>query len=269
MVRQCQLLEVGRSSYYYEPQAENAYNQQLMRLLDEQYTRTPFYGSPRMTAWLRQQGHPVNHKRIERLMEQMGLQAIYPKPNLSKPAPGHNVYPYLLRNVKIEQVDQVWSCDITYIRMASGFIYLMAVIDWFSRYVLSWSVSISLEVDFCMEALDAALRRGRPQVFNTDQGSQFTSDAFTGRLQAASVAISMDGRGRALDNIFVERLWRTVKYEEVYLKSYDSVPEAIASLRAYLRFYNEERLHQSLGYRTPAAIYAQARKLTDTQYNLK
>jgi putative transposase len=161
VVRQCQLLEVGRSSYYYEPQAENAYNQQLMRLLDEQYTRTPFYGSPRMTAWLRQQGHPVNHKRIERLMEQMGLQAIYPKPNLSKPAPGHNVYPYLLRNVKIEQVDQVWSCDITYIRMASGFIYLMAVIDWFSRYVLSWSVSISLEVDFCMEALDAALRRGR------------------------------------------------------------------------------------------------------------
>ena len=235
-----------------------------MRLLDEQYTKTPFYGSPRMTAWLNQQGYAVNHKRVERLMEIMGLQAIYPKPNLSKPAPGHKIYPYLLRDVKIERVDQVWSCDITYIRMSNGFIYLMAVLDWYSRYVLSWSISISLEADFCLEALDTALRRGHPQIFNTDQGSQFTSDAFTGRLVKAGIDVSMDGRGRALDNIFVERLWRTVKYEEVYLKSYESVPEAIASLRAYLRFYNEERLHQSLGYRTPAAIYAAARKSSGT-----
>ena len=235
-----------------------------MWLLDEQYTKTPFYGSPRMTAWLNQQGYAVNHKRVERLMEIIGLQAIYPKPNLSKPAPGHKIYPYLLRDVKIERVDQVWSCDITYIRMSNGFIYLMAVLDWYSRYVLSWSISISLEADFCLEALDTALRRGHPQIFNTDQGSQFTSDAFTGRLVKAGIDVSMDGRGRALDNIFVERLWRTVKYEEVYLKSYESVPEAIASLRAYLRFYNEERLHQSLGYRTPAAIYAAARKSSGT-----
>lgn len=217
-----------------------------------------------MTAWLNQQGYVVNHKRVERLMQVMGLQAIYPKPNLSKPAPGHKIYPYLLRDVKIERVDQVWSCDITYIRMANGFIYLMAVLDWYSRYVLSWSISISLEADFCLEALDCALRRGHPQIFNTDQGSQFTSDAFTGRLVKAGIDVSMDGRGRALDNIFVERLWRTVKYEEVYLKSYESVPEALASLRAYLRFYNEERLHQSLGYRTPAAIYAAARKSSGT-----
>jgi len=264
VVRQCQLLDVNRASYYYTPLGESAYNQQLMRLLDEQYTKTPFYGSPRMTAWLQQQGYPVNHKRIERLMEGMGLQAIYPKPNLSKPAPGHRIYPYLLRDVKIARVDQVWSCDITYIRMTQGFVYLMAVMDWFSRYVLSWSVSISLETDFCLQALEKALRLGKPEIFNTDQGSQFTSDAFTGRLQKADIAISMDGRGRALDNIFIERLWRTVKYEEVYLKSYQSVPEAIASLRAYLRFYNEERLHQSLGYHTPAAIYAAARLQTET-----
>jgi len=259
MVRQCQLLDVNRASYYYTPLGESAYNLHLMRLLDEQYTKTPFYGSPRMTAWLQKQGYAVNHKRIERLMEVMGLQAIYPKPNLSKPAPGHRIYPYLLRDVKIERVDQVWSCDITYIRMTQGFIYLMAFIDWFSRYVLSWSVSISLEVDFCLQALDRALRRGKPEIFNTDQGSQFTSDAFTGRLQKADIAISMDGRGRALDNIFIERLWRTVKYEEVYLKSYESVPQAMSSLRAFLHFYNEERLHQSLGYSTPAAIYAAAR----------
>ena len=260
IVRQCQLLGVNRASYYYAPSGESAYNQHLMRLLDEQYTKTPFYGSPRMTAWLRQQGYVVNHKRVERLMEQMGLQAIYPKPRLSQPAPGHKVYPYLLRDVAIARVDQVWSCDITYIRMQSGFVYLMAVIDWFSRYVLSWSVSISLEADFCLEALEAALSLGTPAIFNTDQGSQFTSDAFTGRLERAGISISMDGRGRALDNIFVERLWRTVKYEEVYLHSYESVAQAVARLRSYLRFYNEERLHQSLGYRTPASVYAAARQ---------
>jgi putative transposase len=259
LVRQCQLLDVNRASYYYTPVGESAYNQQLMRLIDEQYTKTPFYGSPRMTAWLQRQGYRVNHKRVERLMEVMGLQALYPKPNLSKPTLGHRVYPYLLRDTKIVRVDQVWSCDITYIRMAQGFVYLMAVMDWFSRYLLSWSVSISLDTDFCLEALETALRRGKPAIFNTDQGSQFTSDAFTGRLLQADIAISMDGRGRALDNIFIERLWRTLKYEEVYLKSYQSVPQARESLKAYLHFYNEERLHQSLGYHTPAEIYTAAR----------
>lgn len=181
---------------------------------------------------------------------------------MSKPAPGHRIYPYLLRDVRIERVDQVWSCDITYIRMQRGFLSLMAVLDWYSRYVLSWSVSTTLEADFCLQALNAALERGCPQIFNTDQGSQFTSERFTDRLKQAGTAISMDGRGRALDNIFVERLWRTVKYEEVYLKSYESVPQAIASLRAYFLFYNEERLHQSLGYRTPSAIDAAARSIS-------
>lgn len=255
-MRQCQLLDLSRSSYYYVAQAESEENRLLMRLLDEQYTKTPFYGSPRMTAWLQQQGYAVNHKRVERLMSRMGLQAIYPKPKTSSPTPGHQIYPYLLRDVPIERADHVWSCDITYIRMQAGFIYLMAVIDWFSRYVLSWSVSISLDASFCLEALEQALQGGRPQIFNTDQGSQFTSDAFTGRLQRAGIQISMDGRGRALDNIFVERLWRTIKYEEVYLNSYESVRQAKERLGAYLRFYNQERLHQSLGYRTPAAIYA-------------
>jgi putative transposase len=185
----------------------------------------------------------------------MGLLPIYPKPALSTPTPGHQVYPYLLRGVALERVNQVWSCDITSIPMQQGFVYLFAILDWFSRFVVSWSVAVSLDVEFCLEALDAALRQNRPTIFNSDQGSQFTSDAFTSRLLAHQIAISMDGRGRALDNIFVERLWRTVKYEEVYLKAYTTVTEAIASLGAYFRFYNEERLHQSLGYRTPAAIY--------------
>jgi len=217
----------------------------LMRLLDEQYTRTPFYGTRRMAAWLRASGYGVNRKRIVRLMAEMGLVAIFPGPRLSMPAPGHKVYPYLLRGLVIERIDQVWSTDITYIRMPRGFMYLTAVIDWFS-----------------LEALDAALSQSRPDIFNTDQGSQFTSADFTGRLTAADVAISMDGRGRALDNIFVERLWRTVKYEEVYLKSYDTVRSAIEQLGAYFRFYNNERLHQSLGYRTPAEVYRAGNKQT-------
>ena len=232
----------------------------LMRLIDEQYTRTPFYGSRRMTAWLRAGGHCVNRKRILRLMDEMGLEAIYPKPRLSAAAPDHRVYPYLLRGLIIERVDQVWSTDITYIRMPRGFVYLTVVIDWFSRYVLSWSVSVTLDNWFCLEALDAALEQGRPEMFNTDQGSQFTSAEFTGRLTSADVAISMDGRGRALDNIFVERLWRTVKCEEVYLKSYETVRSAIEQLGAYFQFYNNERLHQSLGYRTPAQVYREHSK---------
>ena len=211
--RQCELLGVNRSTFYYAPQQEDTYNLLLMRLIDAQYTKTPFYGSPKMTHFLRDQGHSVNHKRVERLMAQMGLQAMVPRKSLSTPAPGHKIYPYLLRGVKIERVDHVWSCDITYIPMERGFLYLFAVIDWFSRYVLSWSVSTSLEVGFCVEALDRALERSSPLIFNSDQGSQFTSEAFTGRLQASGIAISMDGRGRALDNLFVERLWRTVKYE--------------------------------------------------------
>ena len=226
-----------------------------MRRLDEQYTATPFYGIRRMTAWLKSQGYGVNHKRVSRLLRQMGLAAIYPGPKLSQPGEGHRVYPYLLRGVRIERPNQVWSTDVTYIRLRQGFAYLVAVMDWFSRYVLSWRLSISLEVGFCLEALEGALAKGRPGIFNSDQGSQFTSGEYTGRLEREQILISMDGRGRALDNVFVERLWRSVKYEEVYLKDYATVPEARRGLASYFGFYNQERLHQALGYRTPAAVY--------------
>jgi putative transposase len=238
--------------------------QELLNRLDEQYTRTPFYGVRRMTAWLQQEEYAVNIKRVRRLLRLLGVEAIYPKPRTSTPAPGHRIYPYLLRDVPITCVDQVWSSDITYIRLAQGWLYLVAVLDWHSRYVLAWEVSNTLDSAFCVRALEQALARGRPAIFNTDQGSQFTSQEFTGRLQDADVRISMDGRGRALDNVFVERLWRSVKYEEVYLKSYESVPAAITSLAAYFRFYNEERLHQALGYRTPATVYA-ARSLPEAR----
>jgi putative transposase len=227
----------------------------LLRLLDEQYTRTPFYGSRKMTEWLRTEGFAVNRKRVSRLLATMGIEAVYPKPKGSQPGAGHKVFPYLLGGVKASRVNQVWSTDITYIRMAQGFLYLVAVMDWFSRYVLSWSLSLTLELDFCLEALRQALRRGRPEIFNSDQGSQFTSDKFTAELQARNIAISMDGRGRCMDNIFVERLWRSLKYEEVYLKDYTSVTEARTGIERYFRFYNQERLHQSLNYRTPAALY--------------
>jgi len=253
--RQCELLGVNRSGLYYEPVGESKENLALMRLLDEQFTRTPFYGSRRMTEWLATVGHPVNRKRVSRLMELLGIEAVYPKPKLSQPGEGHRIYPYLLRGTTVERVNQVWSTDITYIRMAQGFVYLVAVMDWFSRFVLSWALSLTMEVDFCIEALKRALRRGRPDIFNSDQGSQFTSEKFTGELTGRQIAISMDGRGRCMDNIFVERLWRSLKYEEVYLKDYGSVTEARASIDRYFRFYNHERLHQSLGYRTPSAIY--------------
>lgn len=229
-----------------------------MRLIDEQYTRTPFYGSPRMTVWLRSQGYAVNHKRVARLMQLMGLQAIYPKAKnglCSAAGQGHQVYPYLLRGVSIERVNQVWSTDITYVRLPAGWLYLVAILDWFSRYVLAWQVSLTLAGEFCVETLRQALRLARPEIFNSDQGSQFTSHEFTGCLQAAEVAISMDGRGRCFDNIFVERLWRTVKYEEVYLKDYSSVTIARQGLGAYFEFYNHQRPHQALGYQTPAAVY--------------
>jgi len=231
-----------------------------MRLIDEQYTRTPFYGVRNMRWWLGQQGYVVNPKRVRRLMRQMGLEAIYPKPRLSQPTAGHRIYPYLLRELKIERPDQVWASDITYIRLRQGFIYLVAIMDWFSRYVLAWEVSVSLETSFCLSALDWALEHGRPEIFNTDQGSQFTSEDFTKRLEHHGVDISMDGRGRVIDNIFVERLWRTVKYEEVFLKDYVDVLDAIANLKDYFVFYNHERPHQSFGYQTPAMVHAQGRK---------
>ncbi len=226
-----------------------------MRRIDEQYTKTPFYGVPRMTESLRQAGYCVNEKRVRRLMRTMGLEAIYPKRRTSLPDVAHRVFPYLLRDVVIAQVDQVWSADITYIRLTRGFAYLMAILDWYSRFVVAWELGLTLEADFCLTALERALKRQQPEIFNTDQGSQFTSEAFTGRLSGAGVRISMDGRGRVFDNIFVERLWRTVKYEEVYLKDYTSYGEARKELGRYFEFYNHERLHQSLDYATPASVY--------------
>jgi putative transposase len=226
-----------------------------MRLLDEQYTRTPFYGRPRLTHCLRQLGYRVNPKRVARLMHQMGIQAIYPKPRLSLPDKQHRVYPYLLGGLSIERPNQVWSTDITYIRLQQGFLYLVAILDWHSRYVLSWELSNSMDASFCLSSLDRALDQAHPEIFNSDQGSQFTSQEFTSKLEDAKIRISMDGRGRAFDNIFIERLWRSVKYEEVYLKSYQSVWEATDGLDRYFQFYNQERLHQSLEYRTPHQIY--------------
>jgi putative transposase len=253
--RQCALLGLARSTLYDQPLGDSAENLQLMRLLDQQYTATPFYGIRRMTAWLRHQGYAVNPKRVGRLLRHMGLEAIYPKPRLSQPAAGHTIYPYLLRGRKVDRVNQVWSADITYIRLQAGFVYLVAVIDWFSRYVMSWAVSITMDVPFCVEALEHALSQGQPEIFNTDQGAQFTSQAFTTRLKEGAIQISMDGRGRALDHVFVERLWRSVKYEEVYPRDYQTVWEARQGLARYFRFDNEERLHQALGYRPPAAVY--------------
>jgi putative transposase len=253
--RQCALAGVARSMLGYAPAGESEENLGLLRLLDEQYTRTPFYGVRRMTAWLRQHGHAVNAKRVRRLLRVLGIEAVYPKPRLSQPHPDHRVFPYRLRGVTIERVNQVWSTDITYIRLRQGFVYLTAVIDWFSRYVLSWELSNTLDGSFCRAALETALTRGTPAVFNTDQGCQFTSPAFTGVLERAGITISMDGRGRCLDNVFVERLWRTVKCEEVYLNDYAGVPEARRRLGAFFRFYNEERLHQALDYQTPAQVW--------------
>lgn len=255
IAKQCELLGLARSSYYYESRGESEENLVLMRLLDEQYTRTPFYGSRKMTAWLQTQGYAVERKRVRRLLQVMGLEAIYPKPHTSLPGSPTQRYPYLLRGMTIERCNQVWSCDITYIRLHRGFIYLMAVMDWFSRYVLSWEISVTLDASFCLEALDRALQGGTPEIFNTDQGVQFTCVEFTNRLKAADIRISWDGRGRALDNVFVERLWRSVKYEEVYIKDYQSVSEAVQNLRAYFTFYNHERLHQALDYQTPAQVY--------------
>ena len=256
IVRQCELVGLSRSTYYLPPAVESAENLRLMRQIDEQYLKTPFYGSRRMTALLERRGEAVNRKRVRRLMALMGLEGLHPRPRTTVGDPEARAYPYLLRDRVLTRVDEVWSSDITYVPMRRGFMYLTAVIDWFSRYVLSWRLSNTLEVRFCLEALDEALRRGRPEIFNTDQGSQFTSREYTGRLEAAGVAVSRDGRGRALDNVFVERLWRSVKYEDIYIKDYERVPELESGLSAYFRFYDEERPHQSLGYRTPAEVYA-------------
>ncbi len=253
--RQCQLIGLNRATYYAEPAGETALNLELMHRIDEQYLKTPFYGIRRMTAQLERDGHEVNHKRIARLMWLMGIQAIFPRKRLSQPGEGHTIYPYLLRGLRIERTDQVWSTDITYIPMAQGFMYLVAIIDWHSRYVLAWRLSNTLATAFCLQALNDALAHGQPDIFNTDQGAQFTSNNFTARLLAAEVRISMDGRGRALDNIFVERLWRSVKYEDIYLKNYETVPDLEKGMSDYFHFYNHERLHQNLGYRTPAEVY--------------
>jgi putative transposase len=255
--RQCTLLGLSRSGVYRpKPPANDDADLALMRRIDELFTQWPFYGSRRMTVALRGEGHAVNRKRVQRLMRQMGIAALGPKPNTSKPAPGHKVFPYLLRDLTIDRPNQVWAADITYIPLARGFLYLVAIIDWASRAVLSWRLSNTLDVSFCVSALEEALARfGRPEIFNTDQGAQFTSAAFTGRLAAEGIRISMDGRGRWMDNVFIERLWRSLKHEEVYLKHYADGGEARTGIAAWMAFYNGQRPHQALGYRTPLTVY--------------
>jgi putative transposase len=254
--QQCRLLAVSRSSVYRRPAEVSGEDRAIMALIDRQYLERPYYGSRRMTAWLAREGHAINRKRVQRLMRLMGLVAIYQRPNTSKPAPESKVYPYLLGGLRIERANQVWCADITYIPMPKGFLYLVAIMDWHSRAVLAWQLSNTLGADFCVEALEEALAHyGNPEIFNTDQGCQFTSAEFIGVLERCGITISMDGRGRCMDNIFIERLWRSLKYEEVYLHAYAGVAEAKAGIGSWLRFYNEERQHQSHGYRTPRQIY--------------
>ncbi len=254
-VRQCDLLGISRSSLNYRRKGTRPEDLAVMKAMDQQYLSTPFYGSRRMRVWLGRQGHTVNRKRVRRLMRTMGLRAIYRRPRTSQPGPGHKVYPYLLSGMEITRANQVWTADITYIPMAKGFHYLVAIMDWYTRYVVAWRLSNTLDVAFCVEVLEEALSKGKPEVFNTDQGSQFTSEGFTGLLEQHGVRISMDGKGRYSDNIFIERLWRTVKYEEVYLKAYSNGREARAGLDSYFIFYNNQRPHQALGYRTPAEVF--------------
>lgn len=254
--RQCALLNVSRSSVYYTPNlTESEENLALMRLIDEEYLRHPFYGVPRITHWLNSQGLSVNHKRVARLMRLMGLQATVPGPHTSRPHPEHTIYPYLLRDLAITEPDAVWCADITYIPMSRGFMYLVAVMDWYSRYVLAWELSNTMETGFCVDVLERALGKARPAIFNTDQGSQFTSESFTGTLLNSDVLISMDGRGRALDNVFIERLWRSVKYEEIYLHAYADGHVLHAALTRYFEFYNHDRPHEGMEMRTPANVY--------------
>ena len=256
LVRQCTLLGVSRSSLYYEPRPESEENQKLLNLIDEEYTRRPFYGSRKITVYLRGLDYAINRKRIQRLMAVLGIAGIIPGPNLSKRNQAHKIYPYLLKGILIVRPNQVWSTDITYIRLLHGFCYLMAIIDWFSRYILAWRLSNSLETFFCLEALEEALKNhGHPEIFNSDQGSQFTSSEWISRLKENKINISMDSKGRALDNIFVERFWRTLKYEDIYLKNYETMREAQSGLKDYFPFYNRVRPHQGLSYKTPHQVY--------------
>ncbi len=252
--RQAELLGISRSTIYYEPSVD-LYEVKLMELIDKIYTKSPFYGSRRISEELNKMGHNINRKRVQRLMRIMGIEAIYPKPNISEANSEHKIYPYLLRDMDISRTNQVWGTDITYIRLLKGWLYLVAIMDWYSRYVISWELSNSLEIDFCLRALEKALSVCNPEIFNSDQGSQFTSIEFTSVLKGKNIQISMDGKGRAIDNIFIERLWRSLKYEEIYIKDYQDVKEARAGIEKYLNFYNNERLHQSLEYKTPAEIY--------------
>jgi putative transposase len=253
--RQCEFLQLARSNLYYEAVKVSEETLRIMHRIDEIFTVSPFYGSRKILEGLRREGVSIGRERVQSLMRQMGLIAIYPKPNLSRRHLEHKVYPYLLGNINIERPNQVWSADITYIRLRSGFLYLVAIMDWFSRYVLSWRLSNSLDVSFCLEALEEALEQGCPDIFNTDQGSQFTSNEFTGLLLSKGIKISMDGKGRAFDNIFTERLWRSVKYEEVYIKDYQAYRDAREGLGNYFSFYNNRRYHQSLGYKTPYEVH--------------
>lgn len=258
IARQCDLIGLSRASYYrpVKVQQESTENLEIMRMIDEEYTRHPFYGTRKMGHYLQRQGYRVNRKRVRRLMAAMGLKSLAPSPNTSRPSPEHKVYPYLLRDLEINRSNQVWCSDITYLPMPDGFVYLTVVMDWHSRYVLSWEVSVTMEEHFCISALESALRcHGRPEIFNTDQGAQYTGNGFTGVLRDHDIRISMDGKGRALDNIMVERLWRSVKYEEVYLKEYASVPELVRCLKQYFEFYNYERPHQGLDGKTPGEVY--------------
>jgi putative transposase len=254
--RQAELLGVSRASLYYTPMIDEE-EVMVKRLIDEIYTEAPCYGSRKIKAALARRGYMVGLERVQQFMREMGLEAIYPKPNGSQRNPEHRVYPYLLRRLTISRPNQVWATDITYIRLASGWMYLVAILDWFSRYVVSWAVSTTQEVSFCLEALEVALTKGSPEIFNSDQGSQFTSLAFTGLLKAHAIRISMDGRGRVFDNIFTERFWRTIKYEEVYLHDYQSVREGKLGIGRYIEFYNHTRLHQALNYQTPAEMHFQ------------
>ena len=260
IVQQCQLLGIARSSVYYQPQAPSDEDLILLRSLDQQYLETPFYGSRRMTVVLRQQGYAVNRKRVQRLMRQLGIEAIYPKPRLSQAHRDHQVYPYLLRGLAITQSNQVWCTDITYLPVLKGHFYLVAIMDWFSRKVLSWRISNTLDVTFCLEALQESITEyGHPEIFNSDQGSQFTSQAFTDCLKAVGVQISMDGRGRCFDNIFIERLWRSLKYELIYLMAFEDGIHLNQEVRKWFNWYNQERPHQALGYRTPEVVYGKLR----------
>ena len=259
--RQCELVGLARSTSYYKPRGESAENLSLMRRMDEIYTDHPFYGVRQMTRVLRREGDRVNPKRIRRLMRLMGLEAQCPKPNLSKPAPGHKVYPYLMKSMKLDGANQAWCADITYIRLEGGFVYLVAIMDWFTRKVLAWELSNTFDTASCLKCLKRAVEtHGIPAVMNTDQGSQFTSDAWTGELERLAVAISMDGRGRALDNAFIERLWRSVKYEEVYLREYGDLPDSRRHLSVYFEFYNHRRPHSSLGDQTPAEAHGEPQR---------